>query len=84
MRRAPSRPRRWRGRSTAGLPAGEVTHVIVTSDAPFSSRFLFRIYVTAPNGSDYVVATIDVPASHHGMLRPDRKYCSSDAPARLR
>jgi len=33
--------------------------VIVTSDAPFSDRFLFRIYVTAPNGSDYVTATID-------------------------
>jgi hypothetical protein len=44
----------------AGLPRGEVTHVIVTSDAPFSDRFLFRIYVTAPDGrSDYVVATID-------------------------
>lgn len=43
----------------AGLPQGEVTHVIVTSDAPFSNRFLFRIYVTAPNGSDYVIATID-------------------------
>lgn len=43
----------------AGLPAGEVTHVIVTSDLPFSDRFLFRIYVTSPNGSDYVVATID-------------------------
>lgn len=43
----------------AGLAQGEVTHVIVTSDLPFSSRFLFRIYVTAPNGSDYVVATID-------------------------
>ena len=43
----------------AGLPRGEVTHVIVTSDAPFSNRFLFRIYVTAPNGSDYVIATID-------------------------
>jgi hypothetical protein len=43
----------------AGLARGEVSHVIVTSDLPFSSRFLFRIYVTAPNGSDYVVATID-------------------------
>jgi len=43
----------------AGLARGEVTHVIVTSDAPFSSRFLFRIYVTAPNGTDYVTATID-------------------------
>ncbi len=43
----------------AGLPRGEVTHVIVTSDLPFSDRFLFRVYVTAPNGSDYVVATID-------------------------
>ena len=46
--------------SRAGIPRGEVTHVIVHSDAPFSSRFLFRIYVTGPNGaSDYVVATID-------------------------
>jgi hypothetical protein len=43
----------------AHLPRGEVTHVIVTSDLPFSDRFIFRIYVTAPNGSDYVVATID-------------------------
>lgn len=43
----------------AGLARGEVTHVIVTSDAPFSARFLFRIYVTAPNGSDFVIATID-------------------------
>lgn len=43
----------------AGLPQGEVTHVIVTSDLPFSNRKLFRIYVTAPNGTDYVVATID-------------------------
>ena len=43
----------------ADLPRGEVTHVIVTSDLPFSNRFIFRIYVTAPNGSDYVVATID-------------------------
>lgn len=43
----------------ARLARGEVTHVIVTSDAPFSNRFLFRIYVTAPNGSDYVIATID-------------------------
>ncbi len=48
----------------ANLPRGEVTHVIVTSDLPFSNRFIFRIYVTAPNGSDYVVATIDgEPAS---------------------
>ncbi len=43
----------------AHFPRGEVTHVIVTSDLPFSDRFIFRIYVTAPNGSDYVVATID-------------------------
>jgi hypothetical protein len=43
----------------AGLPQGEVTHVIVESDLPFSSRFVMRIYVTAPNGSDYVVATVD-------------------------
>jgi hypothetical protein len=43
----------------ARLPNGEVTHVIVESDLPFSSRFIIRIYVTAPNGSDYVVATID-------------------------
>jgi hypothetical protein len=43
----------------AHLPQGEVTHVIVTSDLPFSPRFIFRIYVTAPHGSDYVVATID-------------------------
>ncbi len=43
----------------AHLPQGEVTHVIVTSDLPFSPRRIFRIYVTAPNGSDYVVATID-------------------------
>ena len=44
----------------AGIPRGEVTHVIVHSDAPFSPRFLFRIYVSAPNGaSDYVVATLN-------------------------
>jgi len=28
------------------------------------------------------VATIDVPASHHGIDRPDRKYSSGDLPAR--
>ncbi len=43
----------------AGLPRGEVTHVIIESDEPFSPRKVMRIYVTAPNGSDYVVATID-------------------------
>jgi hypothetical protein len=43
----------------AHLPQGHVTHVVVSSDAPFSDRKLFRIYVEAPNGSDYVVATID-------------------------
>ena len=30
-----------------------------------------------------VVATIDVPASHHGRSRPDRKNCPTLAPARL-
>ncbi|MET0490561.1 MAG: hypothetical protein ABW008_02180 [Acidimicrobiales bacterium] len=35
------------------------TWIPVTSDLPFSDRFIFRIYVTAPNGSDYVIATID-------------------------
>ena len=29
-----------------------------------------------------VVATIEVPASHHGTARPDRKYSSDEAPAR--
>ena len=44
----------------AGLPRGEVTHVITTSDLPFSDRKIFRIYVVAPDGrSGSVVATID-------------------------
>ena len=43
----------------AHLPHGQVTHVIATSDLPFSDRFVFRIYVEAPNGSDYVVANFD-------------------------
>jgi hypothetical protein len=43
----------------AGIPGGDVTHVIVHSDQPFSSRSLFRIYVSGPGGSDYVVATLD-------------------------
>jgi hypothetical protein len=43
----------------AGLPQGHVTHVIVTSDLPFSNRKVFRIYVDAPNGSDFVEADID-------------------------
>ena len=30
-----------------------------------------------------VVATMEVPSSHHGNLRPDRKYCSRLRPARL-
>jgi hypothetical protein len=38
------------------LPRGDVTHVIVDN---FFGRILFRIYVTAPNGSDYAVATPD-------------------------
>jgi hypothetical protein len=29
-----------------------------------------------------VVATMEVPASHQGMARPDRKYSSADVPAR--
>jgi hypothetical protein len=29
-----------------------------------------------------VVATIDVPASHHGSARPERKNSSLDCPAR--
>src|SRR5690606_2820596 len=29
-----------------------------------------------------VVATIDVPAIHHGRLRPEAKYAASPAPAR--
>jgi hypothetical protein len=30
-----------------------------------------------------VVATMGVPSSHHGSLRPERKYCSRLRPARL-
>jgi hypothetical protein len=30
-----------------------------------------------------VVATIDVPASHHGRFRPDRKHALALRPARL-
>jgi hypothetical protein len=29
-----------------------------------------------------VVATIDVPAMHHGSERPERKNCSTSRPAR--
>ena len=29
-----------------------------------------------------VVATIEVPASHHGIARPPRKYSADEAPAR--
>ncbi len=45
----------------AGFPNGHVTHVIVDSDQPFSSRFLIRIYVTTEDEleSDYLVATLD-------------------------
>ena len=30
-----------------------------------------------------VVATIDVPATHHGSVRPERKNWSTSVPARL-
>jgi hypothetical protein len=42
----------------AGIPRGEVTHVIVSSDQPFSNRFLFRIYVTGP---DALSAFVEAP-----------------------
>jgi len=33
--------------------------------------------------AEKVVATIEVPSSHHGSLRPERKYCSRLRLARL-
>ena len=38
----------------------------MTSDLPFSDRFIFRVYVTAPNGSDYVIAIIDGQPANRG------------------
>src|SRR5690606_7444059 len=45
---------------------------------PVRTRSVTRFGVSVEN----VVATIDVPSSHHGSVRPDRKYCSRLRPAR--
>ena len=39
---------------------------------PFRTRSVTRFGVSV----EKVVATIEVPSSHQGRLRPERKYCS--------
>ena len=46
---------------------------------PVRTKSVTRLGVSV----EKVVATIEVPSSHHGSLRPDRKYCSRLRPARL-
>jgi hypothetical protein len=45
---------------------------------PVRTRSVTRFGVSA----EKVVATIEVPSSHHGAVRPERKYCSRLRPAR--
>ena len=44
---------------------------------PVRTRSVTRLGVSVEN----VVATMDVPSSHHGMDRPARKYSSVPRPA---
>ena len=45
---------------------------------PVRTKSAIRLGVSV----EKVVATIDVPSSHHGSLRPDRKNSSAPDPAR--
>jgi hypothetical protein len=61
------------------MPLGSIDH---HSQFP-ATPFLATISVTASGVSAAkVVATIDVPASHHGRLRPATKYSPVLSPAR--
>jgi hypothetical protein len=46
---------------------------------PFRTRSVTRFGVSV----EKVVATIEVPSSHHGRLRPERRYSSMLLPARF-
>jgi hypothetical protein len=51
---------------------------------PAMPYFTVRPVTASGVSAANVVATIDVPASHHGTERPDRKYSSADFDARRR
>jgi hypothetical protein len=49
---------------------------------PAIPYFTVRPVTTSGVSAAKVVATIDVPASHHGSVRPERKNSSLEVPAR--
>src|SRR5437867_13144216 len=52
------------------------------SQLPAMPYLTVRPVTTSGVSAANVVATIDVPASHHGTLRPERKNSSDEEPAR--
>src|SRR5210317_1676380 len=62
------------------MPVSRNAHQTQLPATPFCrTRSVTRLGVPAEN----VVATIDMPSSHHGMPRPDRKNSVELLPARL-
>ena len=52
------------------------------SQFPAMPYFTVSPVTTSGVSAAKVVATIEVPASHHGIARPERKYSVGEAPAR--
>ena len=62
------------------MPVSRKAHHIQFPATPFlRTMSVTRFGVSAEN----VVATIEIPSSHHGILRPDRKNSDVPVPARF-
>jgi hypothetical protein len=65
--------------NTVSIPVSRNAHHTQFPATPFwRTMSVTRFGVSVEN----VVATMEMPSSHHGMERPDRKYCPVSRPAR--
>jgi hypothetical protein len=76
----PERRHRREKRKTVSMPLATMFHQSQLPAIPFLAT---RPVTTSGVSAAKVVATIDVPASHHGTLRPDRKNSLVFDPALL-
>jgi len=66
--------------NTVSMPVSRKAHQAQLPATPFlRTMSVTRLGVSA----EKVVATMDMPNSHQGMLRPDRKYSEELLPARF-
>jgi hypothetical protein len=75
----PARRHRRAKKNTVSIPPSAPFHQIQFPAMPLRAT---RPATASGVSAAKVVATIEVPASHHGRLRPDRKYSPTLRPPR--